>query len=93
MKNRTMLRAVKMLNIVNATAVFAVAWYVFYADFIMAPFYRRGNFVVIAIFMVLYSLYGRVYDAFKVSLYRISEMVYSQALATFFSDAVMYVII
>lgn len=93
MKNRTMLRAVKMLNIVNATAVFAVAWYVFYADFIMAPFYRRGNFVVIAIFMVLYSLYGRVYDAFKVSLYRISEMVYSQALAAFFSDAVMYVII
>ena len=55
MKNRTMLRAVKMLNIVNATAVFAVAWYVFYADFIMAPFYRRGNFVIPR--FALYRLY------------------------------------
>lgn len=93
MKYRTMLRIVKTLNIIASTAVFAAAWYICYADFIMAPFYCKGNFVVIAIFMVLYGLYGRVYDAFKVSLYRISEMVYSQALAAFFSDAVMYIII
>jgi hypothetical protein len=40
-----------------------------------------------------YGTVWRVYDAFKISLYRISEMVYSQALAAFFSDAVMYIII
>lgn len=93
MKYRTVLRCVKILNIFVVTGIFAMCWYTCYADSIKAPFYRRGNLVVIAIFMVLYGLYGRVYDAFKISLYRISEMVYSQALAAFFSDAVMYIII
>ena len=92
-QRRTSVRVVKILNILLITAVFGVMWYVFYADTILAPFYNKGNWVVIGIFTVLYSLYGRTYDAFKMSLYRISEMVYSQTLAAFFADAVMYVII
>ena len=92
-QRRTSVRVVKILNILLMTAVFGVMWYVFYADTIRVPFYNKGNWVVIGIFTVLYSLYGRTYDAFKMSLYRISEMVYSQTLAAFFADAVMYVII
>lgn len=90
---RTLLRVVKLINVVGMAALFGACWYLCYADHISSPFYNRGNWVVITIFAVLYGLYGRVYDAFKISLYRVSEMVYSQALAAFLSNAVMYVII
>lgn len=92
-KYRAALRAVKLINVAGMTALFGVCWYLFYADSIAAPFYNKGNWAVIAIFAVLYLVYGRVYDAFKVSLYRISEMVYSQALSALLSNAVMYIII
>lgn len=90
---RSALRIVKLINAVGMTAIFGVCWYWFYADNISSPYYNRGNWVVIAIFAVLYLLYGRIYDAFKVSLYRISEMVYSQSLSAILSNAVMFLII
>lgn len=92
-KYRISLRIVKGLNILVMTALFGLTWYTFYSEKIRAPFWRRGNWAVIAIFAILYALYGRVYDAFKVSLYRISDMIYSQALAAILSNAVMYVVI
>lgn len=90
---RTALRIVKFVNVILETALFGACWYLAYADRIRSPFYNRGNWVVIAIFAMLYLVYGRVYDAFKVSLYRISEMVYSQVLALLLSDAILYVVI
>lgn len=92
-KYRTAMRIVKIINVIAMTVLFGCCWYLAYADNIRAPFYNRGNWVVIAIFAVLYLMYGRIYDAFKVSLYRISEMVYSQILAVLMSDAIMYVVI
>lgn len=90
---RAALRFVKWLNVAGMAALFGICWYWFYADRIRSPYYNRGNWVVIAIFAVLYLLYGRVYDAFKVSLYRISEMTYSQVLSLFLSNLIMYVVI
>ena len=92
-KYRAALRIVKLINVAGMAVLFGVCWYWFYADNISSPYYNRGNWVVIAIFAALYLTYGRVYDAFKVSLYRISEMVYSQSLSAILSNAVMYVVI
>ena len=40
------LRFVKILNAIVMTIPFAFAWYVYYADNIRAPYYRRGNWVI-----------------------------------------------
>lgn len=86
------LRVVKLLDAVLMTIPFSVCWYLAYSPVIVAPFYSKGNWLIVAIFMIVYIIYGRVYEGFMVSLYRISEMVYSQALAVFISDAIMYLI-
>lgn len=84
------LRIVKCLNAVLMTIPFAVCWFLAYGPNLSTPFYQKGNWLVIAIFFVIYVIYGRIYEGFLVSLYRISEMVYSQGLAALFSDFVMY---
>lgn len=93
LKHDILIRGVKILNIVLITIPFALCWYLYYASRIVGPFYRRGNWLVIAIFVVVYFAFARIYDAFKVSLNRISEMIYSQMLAALISDGIMYLII
>lgn len=86
------LRGIKLLNAFLMTAVFGAVWYRFFALTIRDPFYRRGNYVVIFLFFLIYVTFGRLYDAFLVSYNRISEMIYSQVLAALIADVLMYIV-
>ncbi len=85
------LRLVKLLNVALVAVPFVFCWYLYYAKAV--PYYRLGHYAVIALFVFLYVLFARVYDAFLVSVNRISEMVYSQGLAALISDGIMFVVI
>lgn len=87
------LRIIKALAVVLAATPFAVCWYAYYAERIYVPFYSKGNLLIIALFVVLYVIFARIYDAFLVSVNRISEMVYSQGLAALLADGIMYLVI
>lgn len=92
-EHRLLLRIVKVLDAAMVTVPFALCWMLYYADRVDAPFYAKGNWLVIALFFILYIIFGRVYDAFLISNNRISEIIYSQALAFLVSDGIMYIVI
>ena len=92
-KHDLLLRIVKTINAAMVTVPFALCWYLYYAGRTASPFYAKGNLLVVALFFVLYIVFGRVYDAFLMSMQRISEIVYAQFLATGVSDLIMYVVI
>jgi len=87
------LELAKALNAIVMTLPFADVWYGYYQDIIASPFYNKGNWLVIAIFLAFYITFGRVYDAFSVSRNHVSEMVYSQSLSAIISDFFMYLVI
>lgn len=88
------LRSIKLLNLLLITVPFIISWKFYYSERLYAnSFFDLGNYVIIAVFMVMYYMFGRLYEAFLVSMNRISEMVYCQGLAAFLSDGVMYMII
>jgi len=87
------LRAVKGLAAVMATIPFALCWYLYYAERIYRPFYNKGNWVVIALFVAVYTMLAKIYDAFRISTNRISDMVYSQGLSAFLADCILFVVI
>ena len=86
------LRLLKLLNVLLITMPFAWCWFHYYAQHMALPFYDRGNWVVVALYAVLYMIFGRVYGGFWISLNRISESVYSQALAVMMTSGIMYVV-
>lgn len=92
-KHDIVLRLIKILDAVLLTVPFALCWYLYYAERIASPFYARGDMLMVALFFVLYVVFGRIYDAFLVSSQRISEMVYAQFLAVGVSDVIIYVVI
>ncbi len=84
------LRLIKFLNMALMTCPFWIIWYRYFAGTIAVRYYRRGNWVVVFLYFVIYVLAGRTYDAFIVSYNPISEMVYSQMLAAVITNGIMY---
>ena len=92
LKHDIALRGVKALDAMLLTVPFAFSWLFYYADRTWSPFYFKGDWAVIGLFLLLYAVFGKVYDAFQVSMNQMFESVYSQSLAALFSDAIMYVV-
>ena len=86
-------RLMKLLVIILAVAPFAACWHFYFADRIPMPYFSRGNWVMIAIYAVLYVNFARIYDAFWISVNSASDLVYSQCLTVLISDAIMFMII
>ena len=87
---RAVVRGVKLLNLAMMTAAAVVCWRLFYAGPAAA---NTTALLVGVVFFVLYMTYGRVYESFLISLVRITELVYSQALALLMSDGILYVVL
>ena len=88
-----LLRIVKAADAVLITIPFAASWYLYYAGHVYSPFYAKGNWLMVALYFLIYIMFGRVYDAFLMSMSRISEIIYSQALSAMVSDGIMYIVI
>jgi len=83
----------KLINIAAVTACFALGWVMYYNNVITWSYQYKGNITMALIFMVLYFLFVKVYDAFAVNIQRKMELAISQALSALFADCMMYVII
>lgn len=92
-KGEAVQRLSKLINVVMVSLPFFMVWVLYYQSIIVMPFYRRGHWVVIGLFVLLYVTFGKLYDAFLVSLVRISELIYSQAVAAFLTNGIMYVVL
>ena len=90
-------RLINFLNtviIIGAlTAVFAHTWYSNFADsdpLLLKPFFRRGNYALIALYALISVLFYRVYGATRVGYMRILESAYTQVLSVLCGNAVTY---
>ncbi len=75
------------------TAIFAYVWYSCFADsedLLIKPFFRRGNYVVIALYAVLTFLFYKVYGATKLGHMRVLEAAYTQVLSVLCVNAITY---
>ena len=86
---RAVLRTVKLLNVALMTAAAVICWCLCYAD----TGWSRTGLLIGVVFCTLYMTYGRIYDSFLISLVRITELVYSQALSLIMSDGLYYVVL
>lgn len=69
---------------------FAFVWYTQYNDSIIMPFVNRGNWLVIAIYLVLLVLFQRIYNGYKVGYLKRSDVIYSQTLSVLITNVITY---
>ena len=89
------LRILKLINILLITCPFFLCWHFYYAvraDALYSQSIKLYLLLPVA-FMILYVIFGRIYNAFLISYYRLFEMVYSQMLSACISDGLVYFLI
>ncbi len=86
------LRLIKVINVLAVAGCFAGGWMLYYLNKLATPYYEKGNCLIIVLFMILFASFGRVYEAFGVSLKPIAEIVYSQALSALAADGCMFLV-
>ena len=87
------LKAVKTIDALLITAPFATCWFLYYMPLIIKEESFVSKYLILVLFILVYILYGKVYDGFLVSYNRISEMIYSQVLAFLITDGLSYIVI
>ncbi|MBR0139213.1 MAG: sugar transferase [Firmicutes bacterium] len=94
-KERTsnfIIRLFKLVNLTLLTLVFFKIWNAEYSKTIASVFYIKGELLMAGLFAFLYLNLNRTYDGYRLSISRISELFYSQALAIGIADTSMYVV-
>ena len=88
-----LLRGMKLLCVVLVTFPFIISWFGYYVDQSAIPLNTFSRWLFLFLFLACYFFLGRVYEAFMISYFRISELIYSQGLAVLITDAIAYVVI
>lgn len=91
---KTILFIVSLISILLMTAVFAYVWYNYYFETMYRfKFYRKGNYMLIALYAVILLFFSSMYGGLKIGQLRKVEVVLSQFLSLFITNVVTYAII
>lgn len=72
------------------TGMYGFIWTGWYNKIIWAPFFRRGNWMMIFIYGVLLIFFMQTYGGFKVGFLKRGNLIYSQILAVLFTNVITY---
>lgn len=69
---------------------FAFVWTEYYSSVITNPFFRKGNWALVFLYMILYHLFTNLYGGYRIGTERITDIVYSNWLTLVIVNAVTY---
>lgn len=83
----TIMYILKTLAVVTYVTAFVAVWQNFYHD---ATFSGKGNYLVVLSYFAILFLFMSIYDAFKIGILRIHDLIYSMSLSLFFTNLFLY---
>lgn len=78
------------IAIVVQTLIFWHFWDTHYSQGMAREFFFRGHMVLLFIYALMFTLFCNVYGAFKLGSLQYSNLVFSQILALFFTNLIIY---
>lgn len=87
---RIIMFTISIVLLASLSAIFACVWYSAYADVIIQPFFRKGNWLVIGIYALLLYLFTKIYGGYRIGHLKRGEVLFSAMLSTLFVDVVTY---
>ena len=70
--------------------IYGFVWVTYYNRLLEFPFWRRGNWLMIAVYAVLLMFFEQMYGGFKVGFYKKWNVIYSQILALVIVNVITY---
>lgn len=80
-----------LITILVEGGLFACMWYSRYSETIIAPFFRRGNWAVVILYMLIVFFFTQMFGGYKIGYMRIVDIVLCHILAIFCSGVVAHI--
>ncbi len=71
--------------------VYCYAWIGYYNKIIRFPFWRRGNWLMVALYAVLLLFFFKTYGGFKIGYLKKGNIIYSQSLSICITNIITYI--
>ena len=81
------------INVLCITAIFYLCWNGYYNKLLDVRFSFKGNSLLLSMFGGCYFLYFLLYEAHKISISSVSELIYDQFLSLMLTDLIAYFVI
>lgn len=76
---------------IGVGSIYAYAWIGYYNRYILqTPFFRRGNWVIVLLYIVLLAFFMNTYGGFKIGYLKKTNLIYSQGISIVFSNIFVY---
>ncbi len=88
-------RLIKMLFstvlMLGLISIYSFVWIGYYNRYVLQmPFFRRGNWVIIILYLVLLMFFMSTYGGFKIGYLKNTNLIYSQAISILFTNIFVY---
>ena len=87
-------RVIKFLSsaviVALESAIYGYVWIYHYNRIMEFPFWRKGNWLMIAVYMILFLFFNQMYGGFKVGFYKKWNVIYSQLLSLVLVNGITY---
>lgn len=80
----------KMLIVFLQTGIYGWLWFHHYKDMMPVEYWRRGNWVIIALYAMFIMVFSRAFGALKVGYLKTLDIMYSQFLSIICVNGVTY---
>lgn len=81
---------IKFTHLLIFSIIYAYVWNNYCSKEMAIPYFRRGDMLVVIIYVFLMYIFSNFYGGYKVGSLRISEIIYSQVLSLFFVNIITY---
>lgn len=89
-RDRLVSKSKKIVNL-YIVFLFSLIWFFYYNQFVFGTNRIAGGAVSILIYLIIYNYFAKLYRAYKIGTYKISEIIFSQFLAIGMADMVLYI--
>lgn len=79
-----------LITLLVEGGIFAYMWYTYYSETIIFPFFRRGNWAVIALYMLIIFFFTYVFGGYKIGYMRVMDIILSHVLAVVSGGIIAY---
>lgn len=91
---KQLMRTVFSIVLITVQAgLFLCVWKNKYSQLMEIPYWRKGHWLILAIYIFLIYVFPRIYGGWRVGYQRAFNIIYSQILGTFIANVIMYLLI
>lgn len=79
-----------LVTVLVEGGIFAYMWYTCYSENIIAPFFRRGNWAVVILYVLIVFFFTHMFGGYKIGYMRIMDIALCHTLSIICSSVVAY---